>query len=156
MLTVFMFIGNMLHQGCPLLLLHLSVVSTGGSNLVTVVDKTFCPESDISTIPFLGIGLEFLWNTCIYKITKSIKRQIDKLWKLSRRYVIETYNTFSHMPEIKVVLIVVVLCSHEFLHHSVSVGHKGLDMEAGIFKSLQSPLQSLQFHVSGPSHLITL
>lgn len=60
------------------------------------------------------------------------------------------------MQDIKVVLLVVVFCSHEFLHHSVSVGHKGLDMEAGIFQSLQSHLQSLEFHVSGPSHLITL
>lgn len=88
--------------------------------------QNFCPEFDISTIPFLGVGLEFLWNTCIYKITKSIKRQIDKLWKLSRRYVIDKYNTFSHMPDIKVVLLVVEFCSHEFLHHFVSVGHKGL------------------------------
>lgn len=121
MLTVVMLIGNMLHQGCPLLLLHVSVVSTGGSNPVTVVDRTVCPESDISTIPFLGIGLKFLWNICIYRITKSIKRQTDKLWQLSRRYVIEKYNTFSHMPDIKEVHLVVVFCSHEFLHHSVSV-----------------------------------
>lgn len=55
-----MFIGNMLHQGCPLLLLHISVVSTRDSNPVAVVDRTFYPEPDISTILFLGNGLEFL------------------------------------------------------------------------------------------------
>lgn len=60
------------------------------------------------------------------------------------------------MLDIKVVLIVVVFSSHKFLHQSVFVSHKDLYMEAGIFQSLQSPLQSIEFNVSGPSNLISL
>lgn len=102
----------------PLLLLQVSIFTTRSCNPIAMVDRAFNPGADVCTVPFLRSSLQLF------------------------------LNTFSYMPNIKVMVFVWMFCAHEFSDHPVPVSNDVVNLEARVFKLLNSPLQTLQLHYS--------
>lgn len=108
-----MLVGDMFRKRRPLLLLQVPIFTTRSCNPIAMVDRAFNPGADVCTVLFLRSSLQLLWNT------------------------------FSYMLNIKVMVFVWMFCAHEFSDHPVPVSNDVVNLEACIYKLLNSPLQTL-------------